>query len=257
MNINFRKSLRKSSRSSTFYLESFEMYDRNLKNLSLENLSKYTSNTLPVIDFRENETMIQAIPPIPSVVKFDLNTDRTKGTIGQIVLTNFRLKFIPYSQEIAAAAAASSSSLSKLKNGLQESSLNDHNRFSFPPFELISTSECRTDENIEYLNIYDIICQNNLLQIYCSDFRCIEFQFKVITLVKNLADHLERLIIKPVNTSPIQQISQNLSPSMSAINTSIQSVTANRGFDLAYFWTVIGSQYMFNYPKEWEQYEGK
>ena len=81
MNINFRKSLRKSSRSSTFYLESFEMYDQSIKNLSLEDINKDAnkhSSSIPIIDFRINEFMIP-IKPITSVIKYDLNSERSKG----------------------------------------------------------------------------------------------------------------------------------------------------------------------------------
>lgn len=246
MNINFRKSLRKSSRSSTFYLESFEMYDRKLTHLSLEDVNRFANSSLPVIDFRRNEYMIP-IKPIASVIKFNLNSDRSTGTIGQIVLTNFRLKFVPYSHE-------------RQQNGgpnfKEESGLNGEQSFMFPPFELVSTNESKTDEDVEYLNIYDLICQQNLLQIYCSDFRCLEFQFRSPNLVKSLADQLERLIIKPVSSNPISQLSQNLSPSMSSIGNSVNNFAMNRDFELTYFWTIIASQYQFNYPKEWEAHEG-
>ena len=247
MNINFRKSLRKSSRSSTFYLESFEMFDR-LKHLSLDDVNRRASTSLPVIDFRLNEFMIP-IKPITSVIKFDLNTERSKGTVGQIVLTNFRLKFIPYSAE---------TNNKNLKNGFKaESELSDDQQFLFPPFELIATS--KQDENIEYLNIYDLNCQQNLLQIYCSDFRCLEFQFRSSSLVKSLADQLERLIIKPIQNNSTNQLSSNLSSSITALNNSlstINNIAANRDYELTYFWTLIALQYTFNYPKEWETNEG-
>lgn len=256
MNINFRKSLRRSSRSSTFYLESIEMYDR-LKHISLEdvNLSKYTTSSasLPVIDFRVDENVINRVKPIGSVFKYDLNTDRSKGTVGQIVLTNLRLIFIPYSHEIDGQQNGQPADYR------QESDLNgDQPQFDFPPFELVATDQSKSSEDVEYLNIYDLICKEKLLQIYCSDFRCLEFGLRSSSLVKYLAYYLDRLIDKPLGAnSPMSQLSANLSPSMSSLNsTAMSQIVTSRYYELTYFWAMIGSQYNFNYPKDWEANEG-
>ena len=259
MNINFRKSLRRSSRSSTFYLESIEMYDR-LKHISLEDVNKYTNSSasLPIIDFRADENVINRVKPISSVFKYDLNSDRSKGTVGQIVLTNLRLIFIPYSHETDGQ-----------QNGQRpadyraESDLNgDLQSFNFPPFELVTADSDKSNEDVEYLNIYDLICKEKVLQIYCSDFRCLEFGLRSATLVKYLADYLDRLIDRPfANQSPISQLSQNLSPNRSPSMSSLNSTTTNqivtsRCYELTYFWAMIGSQYSFNFPKDWEANEG-
>lgn len=259
MNINFRKSLRRSSRSSTFYLESFEMYDR-IKHISLEDLnsSKYTtsSTSLPVIDFRIDENVINRVKPIGSVFKYDLNSDRSKGTVGQIVLTNLRMIFVPYSHDGGQQANGRPPT-----DYRAESDLNGDLPFDFPPFELVAGDSSKSNEDVEYLDIYDLICKEKLLQIYCSDFRCLEFGLRSSALVKHLADHLERLIVKPLGSvSPMGQLSQNLSPSMSSLNSSalnqMNHIATSRCYELTYFWAMIGSQYPFNYPKDWEAHEG-
>lgn len=226
------------------------MYDRSLKHLSLDDVNRLTNSTAtPLIDLRDNEIVIK-IKPINSVIKYDLNSERTKGTMGQLVLTNFRLKFIPYSIE------QNKNNLPNGQSNLKEESVLDGDQV-FPPFEFVSTNESKIEEDVEYLNIYDLICEQNLLQIYCSDFRCLEFQFRTALIVKSLASYLERLIIKPVGNSPMSQLSQNLSsPSISGSNNSINKIAANRDYELTYFWSIISSQYQFNYPKDWEFNEG-
>ena len=151
-----------------------------------------SSNLVNFKDLRENEVLL--ISPIDAVIRYTLHMKKNKGTIGQLFLTNSRLKFINY-EEIENELNIRRRSLS---DKLDESQLCTP---CLPPFDLHPfAEENRTilEQDIELFNIYDIRSDQEpqfvSLTVFCHDFRCIEFQIKSSEGTKNLIEKLRESI---------------------------------------------------------------
>lgn len=278
--MSLRKSLRKStSRSSIFYLDSFEMKERSL--FSFGSLEDAKCSSIPLIRFRSDEQVIP-IKPIEGVIWFALGSGRCKGTVGQIVLTSKRLVFIPYRATSA------------------ESSTDSESHQRFPPFEMhaldpsgsSASDDSQRSNSVDFGNVFDISCKQNVLQLYLADFRCIEMQLKHSIWVKQLANQLERFVPRILSrystsletslnaSSPLSAGNSLLSrgssswlaspsplsasPARSSLHTTPITPTASASlissFDesrtvtpLALLWQLLSRQFAYDYPATWSR----
>lgn len=194
-------------------------------------------STIPAFrDLRKSELIL--ISPIDSVIRYTLHMKKNKGTIGQLFLTNFRLKFINYEE---------------IENELQTrgSSLGDNYKenkscpYNLPPFDIHPFSEeNRTiqEQDIELFNIYDFRSDQEpqfiLLSIFCNDFRCIEFQIKNSDLIKIL----------------IEKLRESITGFLSSSSFYIPS-TSNKSQPKPSLWPLL-SNYSYKSCQDWASKEG-
>jgi hypothetical protein len=254
--MSLRKSLRKSSsRSSIFYLESYEMKQKPFHIGSDEVSDKETQSK---VELRANEHVIP-IRAIDGAILFALSSNRRTGTVGQIVLTCRRITFIPYRA-------------TSVESNVDHH--NDYKRVRYPPFESDAVVIKDKDEDdsrqthVDYANVFDILCKNTVLVLYLADFRCIEVQLKHSIWVKQLAAQLERFtprslgrnsIESSLNTAwlPSSSTSAALSPTAAVMTTSVRSTPCTdyhhdpAAVEKALLWQLLARQFPYNYPAAW------
>lgn len=205
--------------------------------------SNLLSPTTTFTSLRNGE--VPVLKPIHAVQRYSLSSRRTKGSIGQLILTNSRLKFLNYSED------------GKINANLS------HHPTRFPPFDFHSFldesslgSLTEFDEDIDLMMIFSIKSGpfNNImssttmnssmplttsstsstshiiLRIDCNDFRCIEFLLKSNEESKVLIDSLDKLYNK--------QFSPQLSSSSS--NNNQNDYHSNH---VPLLWTLLWSRY--------------
>ncbi|RWS26416.1 myotubularin-related protein 11-like protein [Leptotrombidium deliense] len=226
-------ALRKFSMSPVRNRDSYHIANKDQVDFGMGRLS-FSKPILPpttTLTFRPNEFIL--VQPIEGVIRYHLNTNRTKGTVGQLILTCVRLKFITYPQP------ENGDKTSELESSLQ-----------LPPFNNHWQSEEKSEnfhEDVDLINMYDIRVEqvqsgSTLLTVYCNDFRCIEYQIRNTELVKSLLENLERL------TS--EQSSMNVSANNLSSSTHLQGVQ-----EVPCLWYQLSTEYSFRFPQDWSKAE--
>ena len=187
------------------------------------------------IDYRVHEHMLAK--PIDGVFRYSLNSKRTKGSIGRLMLTNVRLKFVNYNDS---------------------SSSNGHPLM--PPFDFHSFmdeslgSGTEFDDDIDFLVIHKCEgmkkdhTQHFLLTVLCNDCRRIEFLLVEGDESRSFVDQLTKLLSPPSLTSSLL-----LSPNSSG---SLPYFTIKRIHELPMIWFMLCTQYSYFDLKEWEHRDG-
>lgn len=159
---------------------------------------------------------VQLCKPIKSVGRYVLKADRGEGSMGSLFLTNIRLYFVNYTN-----------TYSEVNNGKL-----------VPPFEIHSflddtSSITKYDDSIDFINIYKI-CETPdspaliTLQIYCSDFRTLQFSLKDSPDVRCFLELLNKLLPSSYTPSSVNMISSAGQMAQSLTN-SLLSTTNNQG----------------------------
>lgn len=217
-------------RRESYYLS----MKRNGSSSDLDNRSVEQSSGIS-IDYRSHETLITK--PIESVFRYSLNSKRTKGSIGRLMLTNVRLKFMNYNESISS---------------------NGHPLI--PPFDFHSFMDeslgagTEYDDDIDFLMIHK--CEGTkkdhtphfLLTILCNDCRRIEFLLVESEESRTFVDQLTKLLSPPSLTSGL-----HLSPNQSG---SLPYFTIKRIHELPMIWYMLCTQYSYFDLKEWERQDG-
>ena len=212
------------------------------------------------INFRNPEEKIMG-KVIEGVIRYSLNTSRPKGSMGRLVLTNVRLKFINYNEVDA----------SEVKDKL------------LPPFDIHSfmdeslESGTQYDEDIDFLSVYRVEEYKKdgihvVLTVYCLDFRRIEFQIKENEDSRILIDQLIRMVSPTIpssssSSSAASTLVKNMSSSnilstgmFSTGSSSSAAVTValiiKKVHELPLLWYELTTDHPYFDRKEWEEREG-
>ncbi|RWS03148.1 myotubularin-related protein 12-like protein [Dinothrombium tinctorium] len=212
-----------------------DSYQVTKDSLEMGRLSISSNKSIPFLSstvafpLRPNELIV--MQPFDGVIRYHLNSNRTKGTVGQLSLTCVRLKFVTYPQ-------------SDFRNDKNESVP------SLPPFTHHTSSEEKVelfDEDIDLINVYSFQTEyvqsgsSILLTVYCNDFRCIEYQIRNNENVRCLLENLEKMTIEP-----------SLSSSSSNLATLNQP---RRVYEVPSLWYQLSTEYSFTFPQNWMKAE--
>ena len=256
---SYHRSIEQDQRSSSF----LPVPSHDLKSL-------HRSSGI-AMNFRNPEEKVMG-KVIEGVIQYSLNTSRPKGSMGRLVLTNVRLKFINYNQV----------------------NHEEIRRRLFPPFDIHSfmdeslESGTEYDEDIDFLNVYRVEetkkdSVHMLLTVYCMDFRQIQFEIKESeenrSLIDQLLKHVSAIYFPQTSSSSSNTTGSSFYPStivknMSSSNilpysgttgmfsTSSSSNAASQALlnfkiihELPLLWYDLTTEYMYFDRKEWEDKE--